>query len=139
MKDRSQITYLTRSLLLVAAALLLNIALGHLVQYVLHWPVYLDSIGTVLVGALLGPLAGAGSGALSIVLWSVWPGDASILHYATTAAFIGWAAGVAASHGAFQRLRTIALAGLLAEVLDHWRYIGDHLGRQRRRSALCPL
>lgn len=113
MTDYSKIVYLTRSLLLAAVALVLNIALGHLVQYVLQWPVYLDSIGTILVGALLGPLAGAATGALSIVIWSVWPGDPSILPYAITAAFIGWAAGVAASHGAFQRLRTVALAGLL--------------------------
>ena len=111
MTDRSKITTLTRSLLLVAAALVLNIALGHLVQYVLQWPLYLDSVGTILVGALLGPLAGAATGALSIVIWSVWPGDPSTLPYAITAAFIGWAAGVAASHSAFQRLRTVALAG----------------------------
>lgn len=114
--DRSKTTTLTRSLLLVAAALVLDIALGHLVQYVLQWPLYLDSVGTILVGALLGPLAGAATGALSVVIWGVMLGDQSILPYAITAAFIGWAAGYAVHRGAFRRLRTVLLAGFLTGI-----------------------
>ena len=33
-------------------------------------PIYLDSIGTVLVGVLAGPIAGAATGALTNILWS---------------------------------------------------------------------
>jgi PAS domain S-box-containing protein len=95
------------------AAIGANIALGHLVQYTLQWPLFLDSIGTILVGALLGPLAGAVTGALSNTIWAVVLGDYSILPYSITAAFIGWAAGYAASRGAFRRFLTAELSGLL--------------------------
>jgi PAS domain S-box-containing protein len=113
MKDKSSTTYWVRVLLLALAALLLNIALGYLVRHVLQWPLFLDSIGTVLVGALLGPLAGAAIGALSNVIWGGLLGTPSILPYSITAAFIGWAAGYAASRGAFERFRTVLLSGFL--------------------------
>ena len=106
-------TYLVRSSLLVLAAIVINISLGHLVQYVAQWPLFFDSIGTILVGALLGPLAGAATGALSNIIWGLFLGDPSILPYTLTAAFIGWAAGYVASLGAFKHFRTALFAGLL--------------------------
>ncbi len=101
------------ALLLIAAAIAANIALGHLVQYKLQWPLFLDSIGAILVGALLGPLAGAATGVLTNLVWGALLDDQSIVAYAITAAFIGWAAGMAAVLGAFRRLRTVLLAGLV--------------------------
>ena len=80
-----------RSGLLILVAIALNLALGWLVRDVLQWPLYLDSIGTILVGALLGPVAGAGTGVLTNIIWGV--GDQAVLPYTITAAFIGWAAG----------------------------------------------
>src|SRR4051794_37601307 len=59
------------SLLLMAGAIMLNIVLGQLVQRVLHLPLYLDSVGTILIAALLGPLAGSVTGALTNLIWSV--------------------------------------------------------------------
>ena len=85
---------LFRTILLLLIALAVNIALGHLMQFVLKTPLFLDSIGTILIGALLGPLAGALVGAFSNVIWYFILGDQSILPYAITAAFIGWAAGI---------------------------------------------
>ncbi len=108
--------YVTRSIVLIVAAIVLNIAVGRLVRDVLDWPVYLDSIGTILVGALLGPLAGAATGALSNLIWGTLGGNSNLLPYAITAAFIGWAAGFAAVRGAFQRLSTVLLSGLLVGV-----------------------
>ena len=93
-----------RSILLIVAAIIINIVLGRLVQPTLQWPLFLDSIGTILVGALLGPLAGAATGALTNIIWGVWLGSQSALPYAITAAFIGWAAGYVVSRGAFERL-----------------------------------
>ena len=113
MQERFNATYLVRSLLLVIAAIALNIALGYWVQYSLQAPLFLDSIGTILVGALLGPLAGAATGAISILLWSAIFSNPTILPYALVAAFIGWAAGFAAAHHAFERFRTTLLAGFL--------------------------
>ena len=105
-----------RALLLIVAAIVVNIALGQLVQHVLRWPLYFDAIGAILVGALLGPLAGAVTGALSNMIVSVPQGNHAALPYAITAAFVGWAAGYAASLGAFRRLWTVLLAGFLVGV-----------------------
>jgi PAS domain S-box-containing protein len=109
----AQTIYLVRSFVLVAAAIAANITLGYITRNVLSLPIYLDSVGTILVGALLGPLPGAVTGALSNLIWSGLLGDPLILPYALTAAFIGWAAGYAAWRGAFARFRTVVLAGLL--------------------------
>lgn len=98
---------------LIAAAILLNVGVGHLVQQVLHWPLWLDSIGTILVGALLGPLAGAATGVATNLLVGVVTDNHAALPFAITAAFIGWAAGYAAQIDAFDRLWRVVLAGLL--------------------------
>ena len=116
MKRKKDTRYLVRSIFLFLAALIINIALGHLVQYVFQWPLFLDSIGTILIGALLGPLAGAATGAISNIAWYMILGDQSILPFSITAAFIGWAAGYAASRGAFQKLGRSVLSGLLVGI-----------------------
>ncbi len=103
--------------LLVVAAIVVNMVVGQLVQFVFGWPLYLDSIGTIVVGALLGPLAGAATGAATNLLWSLIRGDWAIAPYAITAALIGWAAGFAASRGAFDRFWTAILAGFLTGVM----------------------
>jgi len=64
--------FTTRTLVLMPIAIAINIAIGQLV-YLLKLPIYLDSIGTVLVGAIAGPWAGALTGALSNLLWGVLP------------------------------------------------------------------
>ena len=107
---------LIRSILLIVAAIALNIGLGQLAQHGLNLPLYLDSIGTVLVGALLGPLAGAAVGAATNILWGALLGSQSALPYAITAAFIGWAAGYAVSRGAFESVWKAGLAGLLTGI-----------------------
>ena len=50
--------FTTRTLVLIPIAIAINIAIGELVVR-LKLPIYLDSIGTVLVGAIAGPWAGA--------------------------------------------------------------------------------
>lgn len=103
----------SRALLLIGAAVALNLGLGQLVLVRLQWPLYLDSLGTVLVGALLGPLAGAATGAASNLLWAAITGDVARAPYAITAAFIGLAAGYGAGLGVFRSAGRAALAGLL--------------------------
>lgn len=116
MNEKPTRSYLMRSILVIIAAITVNIALGHLVQFVLQWPLYLDSIGTILIGALFGPLAGAATGALSNIIWYALLGDQSILPYSITAAFIGWAAGYAVWRGSFERFGKVVLSGLLVGV-----------------------
>jgi len=116
MNKKLSTLYLVRALLLGIVAVIANIALGHMVQFVFQWPVFLDSIGTILVGALLGPLAGAVTGALSNIIWYAFLGDHSILPYSITAAFIGWAAGYVVSQNGFEHFRKVVLSGLLVGV-----------------------
>jgi PAS domain S-box-containing protein len=104
-------------LILVAIGIVLNVAVGQVVRNVLRLPVYLDSIGTILAGALGGPLVGAATGAVSNVVWGLLFNDPKIIPYAITAAAIGVAAGIAGSLGAFRRLQWALLAGLLTGVI----------------------
>jgi hypothetical protein len=60
----------TRTIVLMPIAIAINIILGATVANALKIPIYLDSIGTILVGALAGPVAGALTGFLSNTLWT---------------------------------------------------------------------
>jgi hypothetical protein len=98
----------TATLALIPVAIAINIAVGSLV-YFLRLPIYLDSIGTVLVGALAGPWAGALTGLLANLIWSILPvpGGAgpTAAFFAPVAGVIGLMAGFWAARGVF-RLRT---------------------------------
>jgi hypothetical protein len=98
----------TATLALIPVAIAINIAMGSIVSY-LKLPIYLDSIGTVLVGVLCGPLAGALTGLLSDLIWSILPlpggGGPTIAFFAPVGGVIGLMAGFWASRGVF-RLRS---------------------------------
>src|SRR5215203_4190031 len=108
---------LTSSLLLMAGAIALNIALGQLVQRVLHLPIYFDSVGTILIAALLGPIAASLAGVLSNLIWGIVFSTPAIMPFAFTAAAIGWTSGVAISMGAFSGLWRVLGAGFLVGII----------------------
>ncbi|MEO6577719.1 MAG: hypothetical protein ABIO99_02325 [Candidatus Limnocylindria bacterium] len=93
----------TRTIVLMPVAIAINIILGATVANALKLPVYLDSIGTILIGALAGPIPGALTGFLSNMLWTyVIPppfqnGPAAA--FAIVAAVIGLVAGLAGRMG----------------------------------------
>jgi energy-coupling factor transport system substrate-specific component len=60
----------TRTIVLIPIAIAINILLGQTVAAALKIPVYLDSIGTILVGVLAGPIAGALTGGLANLIWT---------------------------------------------------------------------
>ena len=60
----------TRTIVLIPVAIAINIILGQAVASALKLPIYFDSIGTILVGALAGPVAGALTGFLANTLWT---------------------------------------------------------------------
>lgn len=60
----------TRTIVLIPIAIAINIVLGQTVAAALKVPIYLDSIGTILVGVLAGPLAGALTGGLANLIWT---------------------------------------------------------------------
>ena len=93
----------TRTIVLMPIAIAINIILGATVANALKIPIYLDSIGTILVGALAGPIPGALTGGLANLLWTyVLPppfqnGPAAA--FAIVAAVIGVIAGLVARGG----------------------------------------
>lgn len=90
--------FTTRTLVLMPIAIAINIAIGELVVR-LKLPVYLDSIGTVLVGAIAGPWAGALTGALTNLIWGFI--NPTLPPFFYVAAVIGFLAGLAGKRGAF--------------------------------------
>ncbi|MBA2719259.1 MAG: hypothetical protein H0U52_08490 [Chloroflexi bacterium] len=60
----------TRTIVLIPIAIAINIILGQTVSAALKVPVYLDSIGTIVVGVLAGPIAGAITGGLANLIWT---------------------------------------------------------------------
>ena len=86
----------TRVIVLMPVAIAINIVLGYTVQTVLKLPIYLDSIGTILVGVLAGPIPGAVTGILSNLIWQYAPGigGGTIGPFAVVAGVIGLLAGL---------------------------------------------
>jgi len=108
----------TRTIVLIPIAIAINIVLGQTVGTALKIPLYLDSIGTILVGALAGPIPGAVTGLLANLIWTfvlagtpfgspyAWP-------YAIVAAEIGLLAGVFGYYGFFRSRPNTPLPTLL--------------------------
>jgi hypothetical protein len=110
----------TRVIALMPVAIAINIVLGYTVQTVLKLPIYLDSIGTILVGVLAGPIPGALTGILSNIIWQYAPGigGGTIGPFAVTAGVIGLLAGLWGYLGVYRarpatgsRLWTAAIIG----------------------------
>lgn len=108
----------TATLSLMPVAIAINVAVGALV-YALRLPIYLDSIGTVMVGVLAGPWAGALTGLLANLIWSILPvpggaGPTSAF-FAPVAGVIGLMAGFWGARGVFRlRADDTSVGGFLA-------------------------
>ncbi len=125
MLSRVKTDFSTLTLTLIPVAIVINIVVGQIVQNVLKLPIYLDSIGTVLVAVLAGPLAGALTGALSNLLWGIIFSTPTIMPFALTALVIGLMAGILAQLGWFSRtlpltqgLVAVAIVGAVLIILQ---------------------
>ena len=100
-----------RTLGLIPIAMIINSVVGEIVGSI-GLPLYLDSIGTVLVAALAGPVAGMTTGALNNVVWGLL--NPAALPFAAGAALIGYLSGefIHRFH-AFKNIGTVILYGLL--------------------------
>jgi hypothetical protein len=107
----------TRTIVLIPIAIAINIILGQTVSAALKVPIYLDSIGTILVGVLAGPIAGAITGGAANLIWTyVLPPPLQSAYAAPffiVAVEIGIVAGIAGRFGFF-RSRPNTPWGLLA-------------------------
>src|SRR5699024_1646304 len=75
-------------LALIPVAIALNILIGQIIGNYTPVPLYLDSIGTVMIGVLAGPAAGAFTGIVSNLIWGVTLSP-SVIAFSSGAAFIG--------------------------------------------------
>src|SRR5512145_3225559 len=101
----------TITLVLIPVAIAINIVIGQIVV-LLKLPVFLDSIGTVLVAVLCGPWAGALTGTLSNIIWGVAI-DPNALPWWPVAFFIGLVAGLCANAGLFKSWWKVIITGFL--------------------------
>ncbi|MEO8228817.1 MAG: hypothetical protein ABI628_03535 [Chloroflexota bacterium] len=96
----------TRTIVLIPIAIAINIVLGQTVSAALKIPIYLDSIGTILVGVLAGPIPGLVTGLLANLIWTyVLPVPLQSPYaapFAVVAAEIGFLAGIFGQLGWFR-------------------------------------
>ncbi len=106
----------TLTLALIPVAIAINIAIGQIIV-LLKLPIYLDSIGTVLVGMLAGPWAGLITGALSNLIWGLSGLNPTYAPFFYVAGVIGLLAGIFTRIGWAQKVWMWALAGLITGVV----------------------
>jgi energy-coupling factor transport system substrate-specific component len=104
----------TLALALIPRAVALNLALGAIVG-ALKLPVYLDSVGTVLVAVLAGPWAGVVTGVVSNSVLGLLVSPV-LFAFIPVTVVIGALAGWAARVGAFRSLAGAIAAGVVIGV-----------------------
>lgn len=108
---RLQKDFTTMTWVLIPVAIAINVVMGEIVVQ-LKLPVYLDSIGTVLVGALCGPWAGALTGMLSNMIWGLAI-DPNAFPWFPVAFFIGLVSGFCAQSGLFKSWWKVIVTGFV--------------------------
>jgi energy-coupling factor transport system substrate-specific component len=108
--------FTTFTWVLIAVAIAVNIVIGQLVS-LLKLPIFLDSIGTVMVGVLAGPWAGGLAGLLTNLIWGVISSPVAAA-FAPVAMVIGIVAGLCARYGLFKTWWQAIIAGLIITVFN---------------------
>ena len=108
--------FTTFTWVLIAVAIVINIAMGQLVS-LLKLPIFLDSIGTVLVAVLAGSWAGGLAGLVTNLIWGVVSSPVAAA-FSPVAMVIGIAAGYCARMGMFKSWWTAILAGLIITIFN---------------------
>lgn len=108
--ERLKRDFSTTTLTLIPVAIVLNLVLGQTIS-LLKLPIFLDSIGSVLVAILSGPWAAAVTGLLTNLIGGVI--DPFFPAFAPVAIVIGLVAGFCARVGWFRVWWKVVLAGLL--------------------------
>lgn len=110
--------FTTSTYALIPIAIAINIVIGELTARLgapIGLSIYLDSIGTVLVGALVGPLAGAATGGLSNIIWGFF--NPVAMPFAIAAIVIGLLAGFFTRIGWFRRIYLVPIAGFITGIV----------------------
>ena len=114
LKEQLKKDFSTITLALMAVGIVLNIALGQVVS-LLKLPIFLDSIGTVLVALLAGPWAGGLTGLLTNLIWGMLT-DPVAAAFAPVAMVIGIAAGLCAKYGLFKKWWQAIISGVIITI-----------------------
>lgn len=109
--ERLKKDFSTVTLVLIPVAIAINVVIGEIVV-LLKLPVYLDSIGTMLVAVLAGPWAGALTGTLSNIVWGLII-DPNAFPWFPVAFFIGLVAGICANFGLFKTWWKVIITGFI--------------------------
>ncbi len=114
LKEQLKKDFSTITIVLMAVAIVLNIVLGQVVS-LLKLPIFLDSIGTIIVALLAGPWAGALTGLLTNLIWGLIS-DPVAAAFAPVALVIGLVAGLCAKFGLFKKWWQAILSGVIISI-----------------------
>lgn len=114
--ERVKRDFNTLTLVMIPVAIAINIAIGQVI-YALKVPLYLDSVGTVFVGAVAGPWAGLLTGVLTNLVWGLTGLNPVYTPYAPVAGIIGLMAGLFSQWGWFRSVWKVILAGIITGLL----------------------
>ena len=108
--------FTTTTIVLMSIAIVINIVAGQLVS-ILKLPIFLDSIGTVLVGLLAGPWAGGLTGLLTNLIWGMFTSPVAAA-FAPVAMAIGIVAGLCAKYGLFKTWWLAIISGVMIALFN---------------------
>ncbi|MFN2355098.1 MAG: ECF transporter S component [Desulfopila sp.] len=108
--------FTTTTIVLMSIAIVINIVAGQLVA-MLKLPIFLDSIGTVLVGLLAGPWAGGITGLLTNLIWGMITSPVAAA-FSPVAMAIGIVAGLCAKYGLFKTWWLAIISGVIIAVFN---------------------
>ncbi|WP_129661536.1 ECF transporter S component [Rothia uropygialis] len=103
------------TIVLIPVGLVLNILLGQFVGSSLV-PLYLDSMGTILIAFLAGRSAAVATGILGNLVWSLF--NPTLLPFAAVAAVVGFCAGTAGRWGAVRRIWSAPIFGFVSGLIS---------------------
>ena len=106
--------FTTRTLVLMAIGIALNMALGQAASF-LSLPVFLDSLGTMIAAVLAGPIVGGLTGLITNLLWGVISSPTAAF-FSPVALTIGVVAGLLARAGMFRTVWQAAISGAIIAV-----------------------
>lgn len=103
-----------RTIAIIPIALVLNIVVGQIIGSS-GIPLYIDSVGTILVAALAGPIAGLATGTLSSVVWGLL--NPMALPFAAVSAATGFLSGWVIQKGAFTKIWQVIVSGAIIGII----------------------
>ncbi len=112
--ERIKADFTPTTLTLIPVAIVLNIVVGQITS-ALSLPVFLDSIGTMLIALLAGPWVGGLAGLLSNLIWGLISSPTAAA-FAPVAMVIGIVAGLLARAGFFRQWWQAILSGVIIAI-----------------------